>query len=130
MAGTHSHHPCAARRRHAVATIALSLCAAGPAVALECPAPQAGGQGVIRESPTSIAELSTLLASGDLDNRIPYLVTGLRRRNPGARPDDIVNSLATAYCPVVAAQADLDEAGKRARLDAFASQVMTIASQP
>ena len=79
-------------------------------MALECPTPQAGGQGVIQESPANIAEL--------------------RRRNPGARPAAIVNDLVTAYCPVVAAQADLDDVGKRARLDAFASEVVTIAMQP
>ncbi len=103
--------------------LALALTAAGPAAALECPTPEAGGHDIIRESAANIAELSSLLASGDLDYRIPDFVAELRRRHPNAKPTDIVNYMVTAYCPVVAAQSDLDEAGKRARLDTFASQI-------
>ena len=120
--------------RLAIAAIALSFSAlaltAGPAAALECPMPEAGGHDIIRESAANIAELSSLLASGDLNYRIPEFVAELRRRHPNAKPTDMVNYMVTAYCPVVAAQTDLDEAGKRARLDTFASQILMIARQP
>jgi hypothetical protein len=122
-------------RRFAAAALALSLSAlmlgaAGPAAALECPTPQPGGHDILREGAPAIAELSSLLGSGDLDNRVPDIVAGLRRRYPDAPAAEIVNYLVTVYCPVVAARADLDEAGKRARLDTFASQVLAIAARP
>lgn len=130
MSRMRSPSPWPARRPLAVAALILALGAHTPALALECPAPQPGGQDVIRESAEDIAALSAMLASGDLGNRIPLIVDGLRRRHPAARTSEIVNYLLTAYCPVVAARVDLDEGGMRAQLDAFASQVTTLATRP
>lgn len=111
------------------AVLLLVLAAIRPALALECPVPQPGGPDVLRESASQIAALSELLASGDLDNRVPTLVDDLRRRHPAARPSEIVNYLVAAYCPIVAARAGLDEAAKRARVERFASQVATLTEQ-
>ena len=95
-----------------------------PCMALECPAPQpAGASGVIQETPAQIAQLSQVLASGDLGNRIPVFVHGLRSRHPDAPTGDLVNYLVTAYCPVVNSLSGLSDDEKQARMDAFASRV-------
>ena len=65
------------------ATIAASLLLAAPCVALECPTAQpAGAPGALQETPAQISELSQVLASGDLGNRIPLLVHALHSRHP------------------------------------------------
>jgi hypothetical protein len=106
-----------------VAAVAWLLLAA-PCMALECPTPQpAGTPDAIRETPAQISELSQVLASGDLGNRIPVLVQALRSRHPNVPAGELVNYLVTAYCPVVKNQSGLDDAAKQAQLDAFASKV-------
>jgi hypothetical protein len=110
------------RSAHAAAAWSLvaTLC-----MALECPAPQhAGASGVTQETPGQIAELSQVLASGDLGNRIPVYVHVLRKsRHPDAPTGDLVNYLVTAYCPVVNSLSGLSDDKKQARMDAFALQV-------
>jgi hypothetical protein len=78
---------------------------------------------VIQETPAQIAELSQVLASGDLGNRVPVFVHGLRSRHPDAPTGDLVNYLVTAYCPVVNSLSGLSDGERQARMDAFASQV-------
>jgi hypothetical protein len=100
------------------------LFVATPSLALECPAPQPPGTpGAVQETPAQISELSQLLASGDLGNRIPVFVHGLHSRHPNVPTGELVNYLVTAYCPVVNSLTGLGDAEKRARLSAFASQV-------
>jgi hypothetical protein len=110
-----------------VATAALLLSAA-PSMALECPSPQpAGAAGAIQETPVQIAELSHVLASGDLGNRIPVFARSLRNRHPNAATGDLVNYLITAYCPSVNSLTGLSDSEKQARLSAFVSQVVQAA---
>jgi hypothetical protein len=110
-----------------VVTAALLLSAA-PCMALECPSPQpAGVAGTIQESPAQISELSQVLASGDLGNRIPVFVHSLRSRRPNAATGELVNYLVTAYCPIVNSLTGLIEGQKQARLSAFVSQVVQAA---
>ena len=104
------------------------MLSAAPCMALECPTPQpAGAPGVIQETPAQIAELSQLLASGDLGNRIPVFVHSLRSRHPDAPTGGVVNYLVTAYCPVVNKLTGLSNNAKQARLSAFVSQVVQAA---
>jgi hypothetical protein len=110
-----------------VATAALLLSSA-PCMALECPSPQpAGTAGAIQETPAQISELSQVLASGDLGNRIPVFVHSLRSRHPNVPTGDLVNYLVTAYCPVVNSLTGLSNGEKQARLSAFVSQVVQAA---
>jgi len=97
-------------------------------MALECPAPRpAGAPGTIQETPAQISELSQLLASGDLGNRIPVFVNELRSRHPNVPTGELVNYLVTAYCPVVNRLTGLSNGEKQARLSAFVSQVVQAA---
>jgi hypothetical protein len=110
-----------------VAAAALLLLAT-PCEALECPTPQpAGAPGAIQETPAQISELSQVLASGDLGNRIPVFVHLLRSRHPNVPTGDLVNYLVTAYCPVVNSLTGLSNGEKQARLSAFVRQVVQAA---
>ena len=101
---------------------------AAPCLAIECPAPQpAGAPDAIRETPAQISDLTALLGSGDLGNRIPMIVHDLRSRHPNAPGGELVNYLVTAYCPVVNRLTGLSDGEKQARMDAFTSQVVQAA---
>lgn len=107
-----------------IAAIAACALAAAPCMALECPVSQpAGTSGAIQETPAQISELSQVLASGDLANRIPVFVRALHSRHPNAPTGDLVNYLVTAYCPTINKLTGLSDSEKQAKLDAFASQV-------
>ena len=104
------------------------LLVAAPCMALECPTPQsAGAPDAIQETPAQISELSQVLASGDLGNRIPVFVHALRSRHPDVPSGELVNYLVTAYCPVVNSLTGLSNGEKQARLSAFVSQVVQAA---
>jgi len=107
---------------------AVWLLVATPCMALECPAPQpTGASGAIQETPAQISELSQVLASGDLGNRIPVFVHALRSRHPNVPTGELVNYLVTAYCPLVNSLTGLSEGERQARLSAFESQVVQTA---
>jgi hypothetical protein len=108
-----------------LATVGMtSLAGLSPARALECPASHPLKRpGVIRESPAQIHALSSLLASGDAENRIGVTVAELRARYPGVENAEIVNYLVAAYCPVVAQMTGLGQQEKQARVDRFVSEV-------
>jgi hypothetical protein len=109
-------------------SIAASLRLAAPCVALECPTAQpAGAPGAIQETPAQINELSQVLASGDLGNRIPVFVRALHSLHPNAPTGELVNYLVTAYCPVVNSLAGLSDREKQARMNAFITQVTVAA---
>jgi hypothetical protein len=108
--------------------IAASLLLAATCVALECPTAQpAGAPGAIQETPAQISELSQVLASGDLGNRIPVFVRALHSRHPDASTGELVNYLVTAYCPVVNSLTGLSDGEKQARMDAFITQATVAA---
>ena len=114
--------PRAAARRALI--VAVVLLAASRSMALQCPAPQPpGAPDAIQETPAQISELSGLLASGDLGNRVPVFIRELRGRHPNAPAGELVNYLVTAYCPIVNAMTGLGDAEKQAKMDSFASQV-------
>jgi hypothetical protein len=125
--GSHAAVPRSVSVARSVAAAAWLLLAT-PCMALECPAPEpAGTPDAIQETPAQISELSQVLASGDLGNRIPVLVHSLRSRHPNAATGDLVNYLVTAYCPIVNGLTGLSEGEKQARLSAFVSQVVQAA---
>ena len=76
-----------------------------------------------QETPGQIAEVSQVLASGDLGNRIPVYAHVLRSRHPDAPTGDLVNYLVTAYCPVMNSLSGPSDDKKQACMDAFALQV-------
>ena len=102
----------------------LTLAVSTPALALECPAANPLSRpGVIKETPAQIHALSSLLASGDAENRVGVTVADLRSRYPGVENAEIVNYLVTAYCRVVARMTGLGDGEKQARVDRFVSEV-------
>lgn len=103
---------------------------AQPGSAIECPEPQARGfPRVIPEPAQEIAELSALLASGDIENRVEVIAQDLRQKYPNVDATELTNFMITAYCPVVAADQGLSESERRERLDGFSHQVWQIYSR-
>ena len=102
---------------------------AAPCPAMGCPAPQpAGAPDAIQETPAQISDLTALLGSGDLGNRIPIIVQDLRSRHPNVLGGELVNYLVTAYCPVVNRLNGLSDAEKQARMDV--SRVRSLCRPP
>ena len=109
----------------AASLVGLALCLTSPAhaQAFKCPTPQdQKGPGLLKETPAQVHRTASLLASGDVGNRVPEIVTDLRKRHPGVRNTEIMNYLVTAYCPAVARLSGLSDAEKQSRVDQFASQ--------
>lgn len=109
-----------------LAGLAALLLGVAPALALECPDPQQGRPGVIKETPSQIAELAPVVAGADVTAEIPAIVDGLRKRYPAAGSAELVNYLITAYCPAVDKSASLSEPEKTARVQAFAKAVLGV----
>ena len=94
-----------------------------PAAAFECPEPQTRtGAGVIQESQEEIDQLSAMLRTGDLDNRLEVLARDLKDRHANADKTELTNFMVSAYCPVLAEEG-LSDREKDARLTAFGQQV-------
>ena len=107
----------------AIGLACLGFALPAAAQSIECPIPQPRqGPGILKESPAKIAEIGTLLASGDSGNRAPEVVADLRKRYPGASNAEIENYLITAYCPVAAKLDGLSVAERKAKLNQFAHQ--------
>lgn len=82
--------------------------------ALECPAPQQGGNGVLELSPAQIRAASqTLSGTHDLGDGIDMIIAQLRKEHPKAGNAEIENYLMTVYCPVVAARAESKTAARQ-----------------
>lgn len=91
--------------------------------ALVCPLPQSVAKpGVIAEPEATIAALAPLLGAGDPVQRATEIVARVRKRNPTAKPEELVNFLVTAYCPVANGR-NISEAEKQALVNAFAAAV-------
>jgi hypothetical protein len=98
-----------------------------PAQAFECPEPQAlPGPAVLKERSARTTEVTALLETGDLGNRVPVIVNDLRDRYPGVANAEILNYLLAAYCPDVARLSGLGEAEKRARMERAGSQFRAV----
>lgn len=114
----------------AILAITLALCAAAPPAAaqgLACPLPHAAsGPGVLRESPTQLAETGSYLASSADPNRVPETIADLRKRYPGVSDAELENYLVAAYCPQVARLNGLGPAEQRSRVQRFSRQVETV----
>jgi len=114
-------------RLWALALIAL-LAGSGlalPAFALECPTPQPLAKpGVLKETPAQIEATGKMLSTGDVGQQTQAVIADLRSRYPQVENAEIANYLITAYCPVIAQTTALSEAGKKAQLDGFVSQLM------
>ena len=90
-----------------------------PALALECPmAHDTGRPGAIKETPKTVAQLSTVLGQ-EGERAAPRVIHDLRERHPAASKGAIMNYLITAYCPAVNSRSDLTEAQKKAKLESF-----------
>ena len=77
----------------------------------------------MKESAAQTREVTTLLGSGDLGNRVPVIVEDLRERYPGVANAEVLNYLVAAYCPTVARLSGLGDARKRARMNRASSQI-------
>ena len=103
----------------------LSVAIAGStaAQALVCPLPESVSKpGVIEEPEATIAAMGPLLSSRDAAQRAGEIVAHVRKRYPTAKPEELVNFLITAYCPVINSQ-DIGEAEKQALVNGFAAAV-------
>ena len=110
-------------RNVAVATAGLLMPAVQPALAFECPEPQAQtGAGVIQESQDEIDRLSDVLRTGDLENRLEVLARDLRGKYRDADKTELTDFMVSAYCPVIAEES-LSDSEEDARLTAFGQQV-------
>ena len=93
------------------------------AQSLSCPRPHPEqGPGVLKETPTQIAEAGNFLVSGDSVNRASELAADLRKRYPGIGDAEIENYLVAAYCPVAARLNGLSLPERQARVARFARQ--------
>lgn len=114
----------------AIVAAVLALCIVAPsasAQAMVCPMPHAtSGPGMLRETPTQLAETGNYLASGADPNRVSEVVADLRQRYPGVSDAELENYLVAAYCPQVARLNGLGPAEQRSRVQRFSRQVETI----
>ena len=102
-----------------VATAAAST----SAQALVCPLPQSVAKpGVIVEPEAAITKLTPLLNGDGVARRAGEIVSQVRKIYPTAKPEELVNFLVTAYCPV-ANRRNMGEAEKQALVNAFAAAV-------
>ena len=100
-----------------------------PAAAFECPEPQARTDaGVIQELHAEIDQLSAMLRTGDLDNRLEVLARDLKDKHANADKTELTDFMVSAYCPVLAEEG-LSDREKDARLTAFGQQVWDFYSQ-
>jgi mono/diheme cytochrome c family protein len=60
-----------------------------------------GAPGTASPDPKAVAAISAMLAGGNRD--VPAMVDSYEDADPSADPNEVVNALVTAYCPVVAA---------------------------
>jgi hypothetical protein len=99
----------------------LALGALAPAaLALECPALQApDGSG-------RTPDLAAPLAQDPL-RQVPGVLGFLKEQFPSASKAQLANYLIAAYCPVVKADAALNEEEKQARVREFADKVVSSA---
>ena len=105
--------------------LAASWALIGSAFALDCPDPQSiASRGVLQETPADIAATGKILSSGDPEKKTVGVIADLRARYPKADGAEIVNYVITAYCPVINALTTLSEAEKKARMDAFSTQLL------
>jgi hypothetical protein len=115
-----------------VVLVALGVTLVGlrPAQAFDCPHPDAQtNQDALRETRQQVKEISGLLASGDVGNRIGEIAHDLRQKYPGLTDAELVNYFLTAYCPDVAAMGNMSDKEKKARLDEFSGQVFQALEQ-
>ncbi len=113
-----------------MAVVVIALGTGEPARALECPVPETqNNQHVLRETQAQIKELSELLASGDVANRLGVIVRGMRQKYPAVTDAELVNYFLTAYCPDINAMDGLSEDEKKTQLEQFSSQVFQAVEQ-
>lgn len=116
------------RARRALRTVALPLLLgfalqAAPAYAagFECPSRP------VADEPAGIKDIKSLLPVGDpLDNPAQLNTAVATLRGQGLSEGLIIDNLIGAYCPVVAADAALDDTQKTERVRRFASLITGI----
>lgn len=105
----------------------LGMGVAGQAFAFECPtAKPTAGPGILKETSAQIADMADLLASGDVGNKIRFIMLHLKTRYPGVENAEIANYILTGYCPLVAKDSSLSEEQKQAKMDEFVRQLFQI----
>lgn len=100
----------------AVAVLGLAESAYG----FECPTPQASSPFVLKETEQQQKQLSRLLVSGDVENRLGEIVADLRKRHPEASRVEVIDYLVGAYCPAVAAMPGVSDEEKTQKVRSFA----------
>jgi len=75
---------------------------------------------VLKETEQQQKQLSRLLASGDVENRLGEIVADLRKRHPEASRVEVIDYLVGAYCPAVAAMPGVSDEEKTQKVRSFA----------
>lgn len=89
-----------------------------------CPAVSASGsQDAIPLPAQDIINGFAGVTDAEMANRVGEVLRLVKAANPGAQDADIVDEMVAAYCPVVAADADLTVAEKHARINTFLKEV-------
>jgi mono/diheme cytochrome c family protein len=106
------------------ATVAVPDFGTQAAAAFDCPR-IGGAPGAAGPQPATVATLSAILQGGN--RNLPELIAAYERMTPGATPAEAVNTMVSAYCPVVAAS-DAPTYRKYAELRRFSLQAAAAAS--
>lgn len=110
--------------------LALALLGFGSsAFAFECPKPQATSTYGLNETTQEQQQLSKLLASGDVENRLGEVVTSLRKKYPNVPRFEIVNYLVGAYCPAVKAMPNMSDEARTQKVEKFAETAFDLVAK-
>jgi hypothetical protein len=91
-------------------------------MAFGCPRiPTTGGLGTLPDASSGVYDMLVGSNAGTIVNRVSEIIATLRTQS--VDPDLILDTLVTAYCPVVEADTGLTAAQKKARLDTFRQDV-------
>lgn len=89
-----------------------------------CPAVSASGsQDAIPLPAQDIINGFAGVTDAEMANRVGEVLRLVKAANPGTQDADIIDEMVAAYCPVVAADADLTVAEKHARINTFLTEV-------
>lgn len=118
------------KQRRLAGCLALAVLGFGSsAFAFECPKPQPTSAYGLNESKQEQQQLSQLLASGDMENRLGDVVADLRKKYPQVPRFEIVNYLVGAYCPAVKAMPNISDEAKTQKVEQFSETVFDLVAK-
>ncbi len=89
-----------------------------------------GSNNSIIDPGSNLLEIYDGATPATLPNRTRALIAGIRASNSSISNTDLTNELVAAYCPVVAHESGLSDAGKRATLENFVAGAQPLIDAP